>query len=120
MVNERKSALAQASEATLRELTCLRLVHGRHQRRAAGLERFRVLESLTLLHSYLVPDDGNDSFVYQVPFGSPVMYELGTAQTMGSVERSSATHSSHLEVHVSIRGPHHCAQSRAVSKWPII
>lgn len=60
---------AQASEGTLGELSCVRLVHGRHALDpAGGLDRFTALRALTLLHSYLVPEDGSSSpLVYKVP-----------------------------------------------------
>ena len=44
-----------------------RQAHGRHVDPASGLDRFTALRALTLLHSYLVPEDGS---------GSPLMYKV--------------------------------------------
>ena len=44
----------------------MRLVHGRRLELAGGLGWFTALQALTLLHCYLVPDDGSGSLVYGV------------------------------------------------------
>ncbi len=58
----------QASEGSLRQLSCLRLQHGWRLPHGVGLGRFAVLQSLTLFHAYSVPEDGsgNGTQVYEV------------------------------------------------------
>ena len=61
---------SQASEVSLRWLSCLRLQHGWRLPRGSGLGRFAALQSLTLFHAYALPgdvsEDSNGDQVYQV------------------------------------------------------